>query len=79
MAHHSASEGEIRERFEYFMIRVARSMNDPDKLSGLLERLGSGEKQSFDTGEQLVQLVGGRFTTQRNPHVVTGDHKPVEE
>ncbi|HEX7335588.1 MAG TPA: hypothetical protein VF252_00145 [Gemmatimonadales bacterium] len=53
-------EGRARagERFEYFMVRVTRFEDDPDRVSGMIERLGSGEKQSFDTGEHLVQLVG---------------------
>jgi hypothetical protein len=72
---HSASGHGIPERFEYFMIRITRSIRDPEKVSGMLERLGSGEKRSFDTGEQLVQLVGGRFITQPNPPATTGDHK----
>ncbi|MBA3522129.1 MAG: hypothetical protein H0T90_06495 [Gemmatimonadales bacterium] len=47
------------ERFDYFMIRVTRSQREPDRVAGLIERLGSGEKRSFETGEQLVRLVGG--------------------
>lgn len=75
---HSAGEREIPERFDYFMIRVARSTTEPDKISGLLERLGSGEKRSFDTGEQLVQLVGGRFTLRRDRPHTDGDSDQVE-
>jgi hypothetical protein len=75
---HSAGEGETPERFEYFMIRVARSTTEPEKVSGLVERLGSGEKRSFDTGEQLVQLVGGRFTPQRNRQPADGDPNTME-
>lgn len=47
------------ERFEYFMVRLSRSVQEPYRISGLIERLGSGEKHSFETGEQLVQLVYG--------------------
>jgi hypothetical protein len=46
------------ERFDYFMVRLSRSAAEPDRLAGLIERLGSGEKRSFETGEQLVRLVG---------------------
>ncbi len=49
------------ERFEYFMIRVTRSDKDPDRVSGLVERLGSGEKRTFETGDQLLRMVGGWF------------------
>jgi hypothetical protein len=44
-------------RFDYFMVRLSRSAGSPDRVSGLVERLASGEKQRFETGEQLVQLV----------------------
>ena len=50
------------ERFEYFMVRVSRFDEDPDRVSGMIERLGSGEKRSFATGEHLVQLVGAWFS-----------------
>jgi hypothetical protein len=44
-------------RFDYFMVRLSRSAGSGDRVSGLVERLGSGVKQRFDSGEQLVQLV----------------------
>ena len=43
--------------FDYFMVRLSRVANEPDRLSGLVERIGSGERRSFDTAEQLVDLV----------------------
>ena len=45
--------------FAYFMIRLGRSPGEPARLFGVIERLGSGEKRRFDTGEQLVGLVQG--------------------
>jgi hypothetical protein len=65
-AHGSDSEGGLSERFEYFMVRLTRSALEPDRLAGLVERLGSGEKRSFDTGEQLVRLVSGGFALESN-------------
>lgn len=56
------------ERFEYFMLRLTRSTLEPDRVTGLIELLGSGQKRTFDTGEQLVQLVGGRFPPRQNRH-----------
>jgi hypothetical protein len=50
------------ERFDYFMVRLSRSDRVPNRVAGLVERLGSGEKRSFETGEQLVRLVGGWAT-----------------
>jgi hypothetical protein len=64
MMHEPGGDG--IDRFEYFMVRVSRSMRHPDRLAGLVERLGSGEKRSFDTGEQLLRLVGGGFTVSSN-------------
>ena len=72
-AHEPGSEGGVHERFEDFMVRVTRSARDPDRVTGLIERLGSGEKRSFDTGEQLAQLVGGGFALDVNMQPTTGD------
>jgi hypothetical protein len=43
--------------FDYFVLRLSRSDREPTRVSGLIERLGSGEKRWFYTGEQLTQLV----------------------
>lgn len=64
MTHEPGGDG--IERFEYFMVRVTRSGRHPDLLAGLVERLGSGEKRSFDTGEQLLRLVSGGLTVSPN-------------
>lgn len=45
--------------FDYFMLRLSRSAAEPTRLSGIIERLGSGEKRRFETGEQLMGLVQG--------------------
>jgi hypothetical protein len=66
MTHEPEDEGGVPERFEYFMVRLTRSPRDPDRVAGLIERLGSGQKRSFDTGEQLVRLVGGGFALDSN-------------
>ena len=44
--------------FDYFMVRITRT-EEPAQLAGLVERLGTGEKRSFSTGEQLLGLVSG--------------------
>ncbi|MFL5403112.1 MAG: hypothetical protein ACJ8BF_09890 [Gemmatimonadales bacterium] len=64
--HEPGGEGGVHERFEYFMVRITRSAREPDRVAGLVERLGSGEKRSFNTGEQLVRLVGGGFALDLN-------------
>jgi hypothetical protein len=63
--------GTTSERFEYFMVRLTRSTHAPDRLAGLIERLGFGEKRSFETGEQLLRLVSGGFSD-------TGKMLPVQ-
>jgi hypothetical protein len=45
-----------QEHFHYFMIRLARSSAEPERLSGLVECIGSGEKRTFGTGEELIHL-----------------------
>ena len=78
MTHEPDEEGGVAERFEYFMVRLTRSASEPDRVAGLVERLGSGQKRSFDTGEQLVRLVGGGFTLDLNMQSGIGDRNPIE-
>jgi hypothetical protein len=54
------------------MIRVTRSDKDPDRVSGLVERLGSGEKRTFETGDQLLRMVGGWFESSLKLQSPTG-------
>jgi len=69
-------QGTTSERFEYFMIRLTRSDKDPERLAGLVERLGSGEKRSFETGDQLLRMVGGWFGFSLNLQPSTGHRNP---
>jgi hypothetical protein len=78
MTHEPDEEGGVAERFEYFMVRLTRSASEPDRVAGLVERLGSGQKRSFDTGEQLVRLVGGGFPLDLNMQSGVGDRNAVE-
>ena len=43
--------------FEYFVVRLKRTDSNPNRITGLVERLGSGEKQAFDTAEHLARLI----------------------
>lgn len=45
------------ERFAHYMIRVSRRGPDHETLSGLVERLGSGEKERFETATELMRLL----------------------
>jgi hypothetical protein len=45
------------ERLDYFMVRLARREDDPERVAGLVERLATGEKRGFDTAAQLLRLV----------------------
>jgi hypothetical protein len=38
----------------------------------MVERLGSGEERSFDTGDQLFQMVDGWFDFDLNLQPATG-------
>jgi hypothetical protein len=59
------------------MVRLTRSSREPDRVAGLIERLGSGQKRSFDTGEQLVRLVGGGFALDPNMQPANGHGNPA--
>jgi hypothetical protein len=43
--------------FEYYMIRVRRTAAHPDQVTGQVERLETGEKLGFASGEHLARLV----------------------
>ena len=48
------------DEFAYFMIRIRRKAgkgSDGNPISGVIERLGSGEKCAFDDATELVRLV----------------------
>ena len=47
----------VSDGFDYFVIRVSRSAAHPERVAGLVERLGSGEKRVFETAEHLAALV----------------------
>jgi len=54
------------EHFAYYTLRI-RSAPEPDappppmggELCGVVERLDTGEKHGFETGQELLRLVGG--------------------
>jgi hypothetical protein len=43
--------------FDYFVVRLNRTDPNPNRITGLVERLGSGEKHPFETAEHLVRLI----------------------
>ena len=53
--------------FDYFMLRLGRLPAEPNRLFGVIERLGSGEKRRFDSGEQLMGLVQGWLDHAERP------------
>ena len=45
------------ERFAYFMVRIHTSADTRARSSGVVERLGTGRKESFASVEELVRLL----------------------
>lgn len=45
------------ERFTHYMVRVSRHGSDRTSLRGIVERLGSAEKERFETAAELMQLI----------------------
>lgn len=70
------STGPTTERFEYFMIRLTRSDSHPERVAGMVERLDSGEKRSFSTGDQLLRTIGGWSPPILNLQSATGPRNP---
>jgi hypothetical protein len=78
----SQSEGPP-DRFDYFMVRVTRAEDDA-RLTGLVERLGTGEKRSFGSGQQLLWLVGSWSDAESNLQARAeasnpGDRSPADQ
>ena len=46
--------------FSYFLVRLRGTARGPDVgLAGMVERLGTGEKRSFASADELLALVAG--------------------
>ena len=62
------------DQFSYYMIRIRHAVEDrTDALAGVVERLGSGQKQSFAGGEELLRLLGRWIDGHANmPPVIRG-------
>jgi hypothetical protein len=58
------------DEFSYYMVRIRHSPVEdrPEPpLAGIVERLGSGEKQNFADGEELLRLLW--VWTERLPNM----------
>jgi hypothetical protein len=60
-------------QFDYFVLRLIRS-RPSGPITGLAERLRTGEKRSFDSGDQLLRLIDAW-----SPHEGTGSPHSHEE
>lgn len=47
--------------FSYFMVRIRLGPRRPTTLSGVIERLGTGETRPFSDSAQLLELLGSWF------------------
>lgn len=56
MAAIRTAEGRESNGFSYFMIRLSPGAGE---VSGVVERIGTGEKRTFASGQELVTLVSG--------------------
>jgi hypothetical protein len=53
------------DQFTYFMIRLRRPLDavPPELLTGVVERLASGEKRTFSSADELLLLLASRWPT----------------
>lgn len=51
------SASQAGERFAYFMVRIQTNADTMAKTAGVVERLGTGRKQSFSSIEELMRLL----------------------
>ncbi|MEO8030976.1 MAG: hypothetical protein ABI765_09010 [Gemmatimonadota bacterium] len=52
--------------FDYYMLRLTSSADEPQPIAGLAELLRTGEKRSFDSGDQLLRLIA-EWSTRTAP------------
>ena len=59
--------------YAYFVIRVQRAAGQlPPPLAGIIEQLGTGEKQIFASGQELLDLVTAWPTATSPAESVSG-------
>ena len=65
------------DEFSYYMIRLHRAPVEqrPESLSGVVERLDTGEKRSFADCDELPRLLNGWSNGHPNMRTVTGGGK----
>jgi hypothetical protein len=63
--------------FDYFMVRVTRTGNDA-VLAGLIERLGTGEKRTFGSEQQLLDLLASWSDPGLKVQAQTGSSNAAE-
>ena len=56
-AHSERGPSQAGERFAYFMVRIQTNADTRARSSGVVERLGTGRKESFASVEELVRLL----------------------
>jgi hypothetical protein len=66
------------DQYSYYMIRIRHSSAPEPRqeaLTGIVERLGSGEKQNFADGEELLRLLTEWTDGLTNMRPVSGGGK----
>lgn len=69
---------ERRTAFSYFMVRLRHADGGAPpadaSIAGLVEHLGTGEKRSFSSGDELLRLVGAwtNGTVTKTVHLLAG-------
>jgi hypothetical protein len=77
-AHPESAANRTVERFAYFMVRIQTNGDTRARSSGIVERLGTGRKQSFSTVEELVHLLTDDSGDVQNMRVGTvGGNDPA--
>jgi hypothetical protein len=68
------------DEFDYFMVRVRRATvgQRGGPLAGVAERLGTGEKWTFENSDELLRVVCGLRDHRSNMLAVPVTHKPPD-
>jgi len=73
------SSAETGERYAYFMVRIQTNADTRARTAGVIERLGTGRKQSFSSIDELVRLLtdGSADVQNMGTGAVTGNESTV--
>lgn len=67
------------DHFAYYVVRVRVSAPDePSSVAGVVERLGTGRKHSFQEGQELLRLLADWYAPTKMPSAAETGNESLE-